>query len=245
MVIDNLQWASSRCIQFAAEVVSSVPEANVLYIGMSRDLDTVKLLKPVWTSVPLIRIHLKPLEYPDVRTMVFFAIKNPGIPDEVQDYMMRQSGGNALFLRKLISWSLETGYLNIGKGDICLWQKPAEEELPGDVSSIIEIMLGSCTVTEMKVLKRAALAGRLLDLELLGNLTSMDEYSLAETLDRFVKLGLINDNGNCYTFSYGVMRSQLISQISPSLRQILHEKTAMFLEKREESTELNLITASK
>lgn len=242
VVVDNLHWASAKCIQFAAEVVSSVPEANILYIGMSRNSDTLKLLKPVWASVPSKKIHLKPLEQPDARTMVFFAVKTSGIPDEVQNYMMRQSGGNALFLRKLISWCLEMGYLSIGKGDICLWQEPAEEELPDDISSAIEIMLSSCTVTEMKVLKRAALAGSFLNLELLSELTSMNKYSLAETLDRFVELGLIKDDGCCYTFSYGVMRSQLISKISPSLQQILHEKTALFLESREKSIEQDFTT---
>lgn len=243
VVLDNLQWASSKCIQFLAETVSSIPEANILCVAVSRDLDTLKLLKPVWASVPSKRIHLDPLEEPDVGTMVFFAMKIPGIPDEVQNYMMRQSGGNALFLRKLISWCLEMGYLSTGKGDICLWHEPTEETLPGDISSVIDIMLGTCTNTEMRVLKRAALAGNLLNLELLCELTSIDEYTLAEILDRFVVQRLIKDDGSYYAFSYGVMRSLLISRISPSLRQILHEKTAVFLENSEESTEQSFITS--
>lgn len=243
VVMDNLQWASGKCIQLVAEAVSSVPESNILYIGISRNSDTFKPLKPVWISMPSKRIHLGPLSQPDVRTMVFFAMKTPGIPDEVLSYMMRQSGGNALFLRKLISWGLGMGYLSIGKRDICLWKEPEEEELPGDIFSAIEIMLGTCSATEMKVLKRAALAGDLLDLELLSELTSMDEYNLAEILDRFVELELIKDDGNRYTFSYGVMRSQLISKISPSLRQILHEKTAAFLENREKSVGQDLTAA--
>ncbi len=242
MVIDNLHWASGKCIQFAAEVISSIPEANILYIGMSRTSETLKLLTSVWITVPLNRIHLSPLGQTDVRTMVFFAMKTSGIPDEVQSYMMRQSGGNALFLRKLISWGLEMGYLSIGKEDICIWQEPDEEEFPGEISSIIERMLGKCTVAEKTVLKRAALTGDSLDLGLLAELTSMDEYSIAEKLDRFVGMGLIKDDGSFYTFSYGVMKSHLISKISPSLRHILHEKTAAFLEARDQASEIDLTT---
>ncbi len=242
-VIDSLHWASNECIQFFSEVVASIPEANILYIGMSRSIDTLKMLSTVWTCIPSKKIHLEPLEPPDVRTMVFFAMKTPGIPDEVQSYMMRQSGGNALFLRKLISWGLKMGYLSTGRGDICIWQEPEEEELPGDISSVIDLMLGTCTPTEMKILRRAALAGNLLTLDLLAELTSMDEYSLAEALDRFVGKGLLKDSGNHYSFSYGVMRSQLISQISPSLRQILHEKIALLLESENESMERDMLDA--
>ncbi|MEA3266193.1 MAG: diguanylate cyclase [Candidatus Fermentibacteria bacterium] len=242
MVMDGLHWASEECIQFAAEVIASIPEANILYIGMSRTSETIKLLTSVWVTIPSKRIHLAPLEPTDVRTMVFFAMKTPGIPDQVQNYMMRQSGGNALFLRKLISWALETGYLSIGKGDICIWQEPDEEEYPGEISSIIELMLGKCTAAEKTILKRAALAGDPLDLELLSELTSMDEYNIAEKLDRFVEMGLVKDNGSFYTFSYGVMKSDLISRISPSLRQILHEKTASFLEARNKNSRDELTT---
>ncbi|MCK5785068.1 MAG: diguanylate cyclase [Candidatus Sabulitectum sp.] len=243
VVLDNLQWASRKCIQFVAEAISSVPKANILYIGMSRISTTLKLLEPIWASVPLKSIHLQPLEPADVRTMVFFAIKTPEIPDEVQDYMMRQSGGNALFLRKLISWSLEMGYLSLGKGATCLWEEPEEDKLPDDICSVIEIMLGKCSPEEMKVLKRAALVGKYLDLPLLRELTSMDEFDLAEILDRFVEMGLIKDNGTFFTFSYGVMRSLLISKISPSFRMILHEKTAVFMEKNWEVNEHLLLEA--
>ena len=242
MIMDSLHWASGKCIQFASEVIASIPEANILYIGMTRTSETIKLLTSVWVTIPSKRIHLTPLGQADVRTMVFFAMKTPGIPDQVQNYLMRQSGGNALFLRKLISWALEMGYLSIGKGDICIWQEPDEEEFPGQISSIIEVMLGKCTVAEKTVLKRAALAGDIFDLELLSELTSMDEYSVADKLDRFVGMGLIEDNGSFYTFSYGVMKSHLISRISPSLRHILHEKTASFLETRNKNSKDELTT---
>ncbi len=229
IVLDNLHWASARSIQFIAEVVSTAPGANILYIAVSRDKGIFRYLKPAWTSVPSKRIHLEPLNQPDVRTMVFFAMKTPAIPDEVQNYLMHQSGGNALFLRKLISWGLKLGYLSVGKGEVCLWKEPEEEELPDDISSVIEIMLDSCSEDELSILKRAALAGTLLDLKLLCELTSRGEYNLAETLDRFVGMGLLNDDGKRYSFTYGVMRSLLISRISPSLRQLLHEKAASFL----------------
>jgi len=242
IVLDNLHWASARSVQFIAEVVSTVPDANILYIATSRDKNTFRNLKPAWTSVPSKRIHLDPLSRPDVRTMVFFAMKTPAIPDEVQNYLMRQSGGNALFLRKLISWGLKLGYLSVGKGEVCVWKEPEEDKLPDDISPVIEIMLDSCSEDELSILKRAALAGRLLDLKLLCELTSRDEYNLAETLDRFVGMGLLNDDGKRYSFSYGVMRSLLISRISPSLRQLLHEKTAGLLAACENAEEYSVIT---
>ena len=242
IVLDNLHWASARSIQFASEVISTVPDANILYIAVSRNQNIFRYLKPVWTSVPSKRIHLEPLTQPDVRTMVFFAMKTPAIPDEVQNYLMRQSGGNALFLRKLISWGLKLGYLSVGKGEVCVWKEPEEEELPGDITPVIEIMLESCSEDELAILKRAALAGELLDLKLLCELTSKDEYTLAETLDRLVDLGLLKDDGRRYTFSYGVMKSLLISRISPSLRQLLHEKTASFLASGKYPEENSVIT---
>jgi len=235
LIIDNLHWASGRCISFMAETFACVPDTRILYICISRDSKAVTPLKPVWTSIPSRRIHLSPLSKSDVRTMVFFAMKSPGIPGDVLNYMHRQSGGNALFLRKLISWCIALGYLRIGKGDICLWLEPDQKELPPEICSVIELMIDDCTEKEVKVLKRAALAGSFLDLGLLSELTSIDKYGLAEILDRFFEMGFIEDDGKHYSFSYGVMRSYLLSRISPSLRAILHEKTANFLENSGES----------
>ncbi len=244
LILDNLQYASPESIEFAAGVISSAPEANLFYIAISRSATTWNLLKSLWTRVSFNKIHLDPLSKSNVRTMVFFAMKSPGVPVDVLDYMMRQSGGNALFLRKLISWCIETGSLRIGKGDLCLWREPEEQEFPLDICSIIEMMLADCSEAEMKVLKRAALAGTLLNLDLLTELTSMRAYELAETLDRFVENGFLQDDGNKYSFSYGVMRSHLISRISPSFRRILHEKTAesLLLRYSPVTAELSLTT---
>ncbi len=244
-IIDNFQWASPESIEFAGSVISSVPEAKIFYIAISRDVATWNQLKPVWSRINFHKIHLAPLSKLNVRTMVFFAMKSPGVPVDVLDYMMRQSGGNALFLRKLISWCVETGSLKIGKGDICLWVEPEEQKLPDDVCSIVEMMLSDCSESEMRVLKRAALAGTMLTLNLLTELTSMREFELAEILDRFVVKGFLKDDGSKYSFTYGVMRSHLISRISPSLRRKLHERTAESLVLRVSDASAELPLASE
>ena len=243
-ILDNLQWASPESIEFAAGVISSAPDAKIFCIAISRSATTWNLLESLWATVSFHKMHLNPLSKSNVRTMVFFAMKSPGVPVDVLDYMMRQSGGNALFLRKLIRWCIESGFLSIGKGDLCLWREPDEQEFPLDIGSIIEMMLADCSEAEMKVLQRAALAGTLLNLDLLTELTSMRAYELAEMLDRFVGNGLLQDDGDKYSFSYGVMRSHLISKISPSFRRILHEKTAEYLLPRYSSStaELSLTT---
>ena len=230
IVLDNLHWASEESILYTGAALSYIPEARILCIAVSRNREAPVHFKPMVSSIPAEVLHLNPLSRSDVRTMLFFAMKSPGIPVDVMDYMIHQSGGNALFLRKLITWCIETGALSIGQGDICNWREPSEELLPGDISAIIELMLQDLAPEEMKVLKRAALAGRFVDLNLLSLLTGMSEFSIAEILDSFVQRGFISDDGKSYSFVFGVMRSYLVSRISPSLRCILHEKTAVSLE---------------
>ena len=230
IVLDNLQYASENSISYAAEVLLEIQNADILTIAIGRDADSAAPFKPLLLETSSLSIHLQPLTRSDVRTMLFFALKSPGVPVDVLDYMMNQSGGNTLFLRKLIKWCIETGSLSVGEGDICSWTEPAEEELPGDILAVVDGMLNGQTGEEMKVLKRAALAGDSLDLKLLSQLTGMGEFTLAEILDGFVEKNLIDDDGNSFRFTFGVMRSYLVSKISRSLRNILHEKTAKALE---------------
>jgi len=231
MVLENLQWASESSIRYLAEGLSEIPEAKILFLATSRSTDALIHLKPLFSSVPGKKMHLKPLGRSDVRTMLFFALKSPGIPVDVMDYIMHQSGGNSLFLRLLIKWCIDNGSISMGSTDICNWHEPREEMLPDEVKSVIESMLQNHSEDEVKVLKRAALAGGFLDLKLLSQLTGMGEFTLAELMDSFVEDGIINDDGTSYSFVFGVMRSYLLSKISPSLRSILHEKTAATIER--------------
>ncbi len=229
IVLENLQVASNSSLEFSLSVINTATKANFLCIAISDKPNIFKPLSAVFNNIHLSELHLPPLNQIDVKTMIFFALKSPGIPEDVIDYMVQQSGGNALFLRKLVNWCISEEYLSSGKGDISLWKEPAEHELPEGLSSIIEVMLGNYSVTEITVLKKAALAGNVFTLELLSELTSKEQLLLAEILDKFIELGLIKDNKDYFSFSYGVMRSELISRISPSFRRLLHEKTADFL----------------
>ncbi len=101
---------------------------------------------------------------------------------------------------------------------------------PPEVRPVLDSILEGLSEEQLKVLKRSALAGRFLTLSLLSHLTGMEELTLAEILDDFVGSGLLLDDGQGYQFKFGVMRSYLVSLISPSLRSILHERTAAALE---------------
>jgi len=230
VVLDNLQHGSEDLKRYMAEVLMEIPDSQILTIAIGRDRESVASFEPILGNPGSLSIDLEPLSRSDVSTMLFFALKSPGVPADVLDYMMSQSGGNTLFLRKLIRWCIETGSLSVGEGDLCNWKEPSEEKLPGDILKIIESMLRGQSQEEIKVLKRAALAGDSLDLKLLSQLTGMGEFSLAEILDGFVCRNLLRDMGDSYEFTFGVMRSYLVSSISRSLRSILHEKTATALE---------------
>jgi len=229
IVLENLHVASNPSIEFSLSVINTATKANFLCIAISDKPDILKSLDAVFKNIHLNRLHLFPLNQIDIKTMIFFALKSPGISENVIDYMVQQSGGNALFLREIINWCISEEFLNPEKGDICLWQKPAEHLLPESLNSIIEVMLWDYSITEITVLKKAAIAGNMFTLELLSELTAKEQLFLAEILDKFIELGLIKDNENYFSFSYGVMRSHLIARITPSIRKLLHGKTADFL----------------
>lgn len=230
IVLDNLHSGTEDSVRYAAEVLMEIPDAEILTVAISRDRKALTPFRSLIREEARFSLHLEPLNRSDVRTMLFFALKSPGVPVDVLDYMMNQSGGNTLFLRQLIRWCIENGSLSVGESEICSWTEPSEEELPADILAVVEGMLIGQTPEEMKVLKRAALAGDALTLKLLSQLTGMGEFTLAEILDGFVEKGLIIDTGDSFRFTFGVMRSYLVSKISRSLRSILHEKTARALE---------------
>ncbi len=230
LVLDNLQNASADCVRYMNEVLMEIPGASILTIAAGREGHWLQEFGPLVRKQGSLSLHLEPLSRSDVRTMLFFALKSPGVPADALDYMMNQSGGNTLFLRKLIEWCIASGSLEIGEGDACSWVEPPEEELPSEITGIVEGMLQRYGPEEIKVLKRAALAGTSLNLKMLGRLTGMSEFTLAEIMDGFAGNGLIRDLGETYGFTFGVMRSYLVSRITPSLRSILHEKAALALE---------------
>lgn len=232
IVLDNLTDASKSCIEFTFNVLNTLTNANILCIAISNRQQIFQSIPQFSSKLHVSKLHLEPLSPTDIRTMVFFALKTPGIPEKIVEFLVDQSGGNALYLRELITWCINAKHLSIGKGDICIWNPPAEHELSLNLISIVEGMLGNYSTDEKRVLKKAAIAGDKFTLELLSDLTTIDVYSLAEILDRFVEKKLLKDNKDHFTFSYGVMRSALISKISPSLRSMIHEKIAEFFVKK-------------
>lgn len=242
MVLDNLQWASPESVGYMAEVLSEASEPGFFCIAISR---TAEVLGPFISLLPPSRrlsIHLNPLSRSDVRTMLFFALKSPGVPVDVIDYMSSQSGGNTRFLQMLINWCIESGAVGVGNGRAARWSEPGEDATPPDIRPVLDSILEGFSEEQLKVLKRSALAGRFLTLSLLSHLTGMEELSLAEILDDFVGSGLLLDDGQGYQFKFGVMSSYLVSLISPSLRSILHERTAAALEQEAGELSGDLLT---
>ena len=252
IILDNLQWITEPDLAILSFVARNTQEANILYLCILRmselSDETFKKLSAISTSLPLLRLEIDKMTVEETRNMILFALKDPNIPSEVQDFLISQSGGNPLFLRELLTSCVDSGYITCDKSGENIYNLPDDIEVPDTIGQIITLKLAAISSEAVELLKIVCLSPDQFTLSLLCGMTNHDKVEIARRLDECTKAGLIEEfsdgrRGVCFRFTHGAARDYLSAYLPDSLKLTYHQRMAAYFEEFFVKDRKELLTA--
>lgn len=182
VVLEGLHRADGESLALVEGVVTGQEGMPVLFVGIEEERDAAEesaILPPRSSDPfsPFTRIELGPLSPVEGRLMatdIVGRLLSP--PMRLLDLVVAESGGNPLYIEAFVRWMMEEGVLILddGRGDAGRsttddsgrhWQADMARlerlRLPAGLSRLIEARLAGLPEVERRVLRAAAVTGRL------------------------------------------------------------------------------------
>ena len=183
-------------------------------------------------------IALEPFSTSEHRLFLATLVGGSEVTEELVDKLYEGSEGNPFFAKELIRSLLDAG--SIAQDDAGAWalsggSKISSDSLPATIQQAVEKRIDRLPGDLRQLLSTASVMGKTFHFRDLEALTD-GEGDLDDAVDRLVQEGLVEEDrqsrGDRLTFSSGVIRDVLYSELSRRKRRSLHRKYAQELEKR-------------
>ena len=220
LALDDLHWADDASLHLLRLLASEVAALPVMVLATSRDPEPGTPLEASLgqmlgrSAVAVLR--LPPLSNSDVADYV---ATSPTLGARAADWVHRQSGGNALYVRELTRLLADEAVPT----DISTW-------MPLELRILLARRLARLDEAVLAVMSSASVLGDEFDV---GTLEALHGQPVAGALDTAVQRGVIildPDIVGLARFSHGLVRSALYAGIPSAARVDLHRRAARLLE---------------
>lgn len=201
LFVDDLQWADGASASLMRGLIAG-QDMSLLIIGAYRD-DEVDANHPLSTALEALeadgheipRVTLSPLTTGDVATLIGDATRaDAGPVAPLAELVVRNTGGNPLFVRELIKALAQDGLLRRERAS-GTWSWDLDEIVArGFTDSVLELMtarLADLTDRARRLLQFAACVGITFDTELLAALTHETAQTVLDRLRPAIHDGVV------------------------------------------------------
>ena len=156
VVLDDLHWADEPSLRLLGFLARALAAQAVLLLGAYRDTEASQELRELAGTAQQLALHgLAPAEVEAMARELAEAMAVPEPSTQVAAELWQRSGGNPFLVRELTR-------LLVAQGS---WDEPAQ--LPASVTETLRRRLARLSTDCVRLLERAAVAGRDIDLGLL------------------------------------------------------------------------------
>jgi class 3 adenylate cyclase/tetratricopeptide (TPR) repeat protein len=243
VVLDDLHWADTATLQLLRHVIASANPMDVTIVCTYRDTDLRradplhKLLSDLHRETRVTRVALAGLEDHElVELMVAAAgheLDDTGIG--LAHTLRRETDGNPFFTGEILRHLWETGRIvPRDDGRLVLADDLENLDLPSSVRDVVGRRVERLGDEAFRVLCLAAVIGREFDIELLAQVTNVDEDELLDVTDAAVSAAVLIETGTPgrYSFAHVLIQHTLYDEVSPTRRERAHHHIAEVLEAR-------------
>ena len=235
LFIDDLQWAdetSLRLFQFSAQRVAHLP---LLLIGTFRSEEIGPALESILADLNrqgVTRLELSPLTPMEVEQLI--TRDRPQLsPDDrnrVIDVLTEATGGNALFVTSVLSELVYHDTI------------PDTLPVPATVRDLIRRRLRQLPAGGQQVVEAMGVLATSVTLTDAQQISGRSEEETALAIEQGLDWQLlqmqIGDQGLRYDFHHDLVRQAVVEQLSPVRRELLHRRSARWLEQTGASSAL-------
>ncbi len=222
-MLDDVHRADDLTLQILHQIVSELGAAPVLVVATYRPTDITDALATVWAATAAdtdLRLDLSGLPRPGVATVAAQHGLPKPLDPEILDLLVDRTGGNPLFVQQLSRLVVSEGY------------EAAKSVVPTGVADILRRRLSRLPERTVTALRRMAVLGRELDLDvlvrLIGHTSSAAEQTdseeqLLDDLEPAVTAGLLVEPApDRVRFAHTLVRDTLYSDVPRMRRTRIH-----------------------
>ena len=229
VVVDDVQWADTDSHRLLRRLADIVPAAPLVLVVVCREplADPAPATQATLAALARLgttRIELGGLSPDQIRDLVRERT-DVAISPAVAGAVHARTDGNPFYAAELVRLLAEEGAL----GDE---QHPGWRRVPRGVRDTVRHRIGELSTDVEDLLARAAVLGRVFDLDVLATCWPGDEESLDVACDRAVGAGLLVEaEPGRLRFSHALVRDAVYADLSPMARRRLHQVAADAIER--------------
>ncbi|HYX62510.1 MAG TPA: AAA family ATPase, partial [Streptosporangiaceae bacterium] len=217
VVFDDLHWADEPSLRLLGFLARALAAESVALLGAYRDTEaSPQLLKIAGQAQQLALAGLTPDEVEALAR----ELAGTALPAQVTAELWRRSGGNPFFVRELIRLLQAQGS----------WHQPVQ--IPASVAETLRRRLARLSTECVRLLERAAIAGRDVDVALLAHGAAVGhELATLSLLDEGRRAGVIAGTSPP-RFTHDLYRETILDGLSTSARTAIHLSVGRALQAR-------------
>lgn len=242
LVLDDVHWATRSTLLLLVHLLRAAAAddaARLMVVATYRDteLDRRHPLNSVLADLRrlpgVVRLDLRGLTL-DESIVLVQSVAGHELDDDALRLARRafdETEGNPLFMGEVLRHFVETAAVRLVDGR---WQvnDPGQIEVPEGVRDVIGRRLGRLSDEANQLLAVAAVIGRDFDLELLTQVTDLDDNTVLDALDEACRTRVIEEAGHDrFRFFHAMVKETLYAELSSARRRRLHESVLRVLEK--------------
>src|SRR5260221_5061864 len=221
LILEDLHWAGSENLAILNRLVRIAGELSLLLIGSYRD-DERPDLPAILPDMSLLKLNR--LSQEGIAELSQSMLGNIGRKTELITLLQRETEGNVFFLVEVMrALAEEAGELS----NIAMTKLP-EQISAGGVKQIVQRRLSRVAAEDRPLLQAAAIAGRLLDLNVLRKLGGSVDF--ATWLITGNEMAILEVQEGQWRFAHDKLREGLVESLTDFERRSLHQQVALATE---------------
>ena len=233
--LDDLHWADEASLLLLQHLARYVYDVPFLLLGAYRDTDLTRkhplqdLLVELNRERLATRLPLGRLDRQGVEEMLQ-AMCTVDLAPSLVEAIYRETEGNPFFVEEVIKDLVEKDALHPEKT-----RPMAQNRIPQSIRATIGRRLERVSSESARLLAQAAVIGRRFDLDLLLNITDLDEDIVLDALDEAVAAQLVrapqSATDQTYIFQHTLIAQTLYEELNVRRRARMHGRVGRAIEK--------------
>jgi len=221
VVLDDLHWADEPSLRLLGFLARALAAKAVLLLGAYRDTEASPELRELaGTAQQLTLAGLGPAEVEAMARELAGAMAEPSPSSQVTSQLWQRSGGNPFFVRELTRLLAAQGS----------WHE--QTQIPASVAETLRRRLARLSTECVRLLERAAVAGRDIDLSLLTqDGAAPDEAAALGLLDEACRAGVIAGTSEL-RFTHDLYRETILDGLAAATRAAVNLSVGRALQAR-------------
>lgn len=243
IVIDNAQWIDRESCEVIKYVTRSTIDRSLVFIFIYRTEECTETLDEcisfISREVETDEFELRPFKYPET-TAAIRSIIGEDPEKHLVDLVIRESGGNPLFIEAIMRKLIDDKLLTIDSEN---WQLkiPENNIMPKTIEDILMRKYRGLSNEAQQILEIASVIGWF-DIEIIRGITKYNENHIIGLMDSINKLGFTTFLRDRTEFSDELSRNVIYNKNVVGMKCVhLHNSVGQKLEERYKGKELEVV----